>query len=162
MVDNYNEIRKFLRFDRNLDFYFLQIMQRRKDHPNSEIQNSRIIKDYYIESIEYFDKIESEVKTFCDTFKARAGIRLNRRNFEEIGNKFMIDVVTKVATKNPSCLKRAYSSVCGLVHSESKQYKSWIVDLDTKNNQEVREVLNNGSKNIRGCQESAYISFKNF
>lgn len=38
------------------EFYFLQILQRRKENPNIH-GNSKVIKTYYIDNLEYYQEI---------------------------------------------------------------------------------------------------------
>ena len=73
MVDNFKLIRDYLKFESEDDFYFLQILQRKKDGPGPNgikvtgtNNKSRAIKTYCISSVEYLDKIEGEVKHLCD------------------------------------------------------------------------------------------------
>lgn len=88
MVDNFDRIRKLLNFRSKDDFYFVQVLQRKKDHNNTKVNgtnnNSRLIKVYYISSLEYFDFVKPEIIELCKVFGARAGINLNRRSFERM------------------------------------------------------------------------------
>ena len=78
-MDNIEKILPFLQFDSEDDFYFLQILQRKKENPQLG-SNSRVIKNYYITSQQHLlDKYE-EIKKLCEVFNARASIRLNRRS----------------------------------------------------------------------------------
>ena len=65
MVNNFKQIRALLDFRSKDDFYFLQILQRKKDQKDKAIKvngtnnNARLVKAYYISSLEYFDFIEN-------------------------------------------------------------------------------------------------------
>ena len=48
-VDNLEALLPFLKFDDKDDFYYLQILQRKKENPQLG-SNSRVIKNYYIKS----------------------------------------------------------------------------------------------------------------
>ena len=91
MVDNFKLIRNYLKFESEDDFYFLQIIKRKKDGPGPNgikitgtNNKSRTIKAYYISSVEYLDSIEAEVKHLCDYFNARAMITLSRRSYKKL------------------------------------------------------------------------------
>ena len=59
MIDNFEQITSILNFESEDDFYFLQIIQRKKDNPDGCMgsnNSSRLIKAYSIKSIEELDK----------------------------------------------------------------------------------------------------------
>lgn len=135
MVNNFKQIRALLEFKSNDDFYFLQILQRKKDAQkgqkvNGTNNNSRLVKAYYIKSLEQFDFIENEVIQLCDLFNARAGINLNRRSFEKMSLQHLKKVTDQIINKDYSKAYKAYSSVVGAFSHESD--KKWIIDLDTE------------------------------
>ena len=64
MIDNFNQIRNLLQFNSPNDFYFVQIIRRKKENPEMKERNnsySRCIKSYYINSIEKFDTKKDEI-----------------------------------------------------------------------------------------------------
>jgi hypothetical protein len=64
MIDNLKLILPFLKFESQDDFYYLQILQRKKE--NAELgSNSRVIKNYYIKSEEYLLDRYDEIKKLC-------------------------------------------------------------------------------------------------
>lgn len=55
MIDNFDLISELLEFPHSDSFYFVQILQRKKDHAGplgGSNNNSRLIKAYFIESEE--------------------------------------------------------------------------------------------------------------
>lgn len=53
MINNFEQIKSLLKFEDENEFYFLQIIQRKKDHKESNFKlgisnNNRLIKAYYI------------------------------------------------------------------------------------------------------------------
>ena len=67
MIDNIKLILPFLKFESKDDFYYLQILQRKKENPQLG-SNSRIIKNYYIKSEEYLLDRYDEIKKLCEIF----------------------------------------------------------------------------------------------
>lgn len=135
MVNNFEQIRSLLEFKSNDDFYFLQILQRKKDAQkgqkvNGTNNNSRLVKAYYVKSLEQFDFIENEVIQLCDLFNARAGINLNRRSFEKMSLQHLKKVTDQIINKDYSKAYKAYSSVVGAFSHDSD--KKWILDIDRK------------------------------
>jgi len=135
MIDNINKILPFLKFESEDDFYYLQILQRKKENPEIG-SNSRVIKNYYITSEEYLLKHYDEIKKLCEVFNARASIRLNKRSFEKVGFKTMTNLANTMMNKDYKFLKASYDRACGLGHNDTE--KKWILDVD---NQEVSPLM---------------------
>jgi len=86
MIDNFDLIRPMLKFESEDDFYFVQILQRKKDNPNGvngSNNSSRLIKAYYLNSVEHLDLFKDEMIFFANHFNARVGINLNKRSYEK-------------------------------------------------------------------------------
>lgn len=132
-VNNFKEIRVLLEFKSSDEFYFLQILQRKKDFKdgqkvNGTNNNSRLIKAYYIKSLEQFDFIEKEVIALCELFNARAGINLNKRSFEKTALQHLKLVTDNIINKNYDKVYKTYSSAAGKFSHDNN--KKWIIDLD--------------------------------
>lgn len=132
MVDNFKLIKPLLEFRSDNDFYFLQVIQRKKDYKKGKVNgtnnNSRLIKAYYIKSIEHLEFVGPEIKELCKVFNARAGINLNRRSFEKIALQHLKKVTDQIINKDFNKAYKAYSSVTGAYSQESD--KKWILDID--------------------------------
>lgn len=127
MVNNIKLVLPFLVFESRDDFYYLQILQRKKENPQLG-SNSRVIKNYYITSQEYLLERYDEIIQLCEVFNARASIRLNKRSFEKVGFKAMTNLANTMMNKEYSFLKSSYDRACGLGHNDSE--KKWILDID--------------------------------
>lgn len=146
MVNNFNLIRPLLSFRSPDDFYFLQILQRKKDaEPGMKVNgtnnNSRLIKAYYVSSMEQFDFIEPEVIQLCQVFSARAGINLNRRSFKRMALQHLKKCTDQILNQDYHKAYKAYSSVVGAYNDETD--KKWIVDIDARGwaEEDVRELV---------------------
>ena len=128
MVNNFNLISKFLTFESGDDFYFLQILKRKKENPE-QTSNSRTIKTYYIDSLEKFFKLEKEIQTLCELHNARAYINLNKRSYEKIAFHHLKKVTDCLLNKDFKSIKDAYNSVCGSFSNSTE--KRWIIDVDS-------------------------------
>lgn len=127
MIDNIELILPFLKFESKDDFYYLQILQRKKENPQLG-SNSRVIKNYYITSEQYLLDRYDEIKKLCEVFNARAMIRLNKRSFEKVGFKTMENLAHTMMNREYSFLNKSYDRACGLGHNDSE--KKWILDID--------------------------------
>lgn len=127
MVDNLRLVLPFLKFESKDDFYYLQILQRKKE--NAKLgSNSRVIKNYYIKSEEHLLNRYDEIKKLCEVFNARASIRLNKRSFEKVGFKAMVNIANTMSNREYEFLKASYDRACGLGHNDNE--KKWILDID--------------------------------
>lgn len=144
-VDCLEDIKDLLVFDSKDDFYYLQILQRKKENPQLS-SNSRVIKNYYITSISYLlDKYE-EIKALCHLFNARASLRLNKRSFEKVGFKTLENIANTMQCKEYSFLKNSYDRACGLLNNEKT--KKWIVDIDKNEVIWLEQIINS----IQPCE----------
>ena len=82
MIDNFELIKPLLNFPNDDIYYHLQILRRGKDHPELPAAN-RVIKAYFICSLESLDYIEDEVKKLCKFFEARAYINLAPKSIKK-------------------------------------------------------------------------------
>lgn len=127
MVNNFEQIKKMLTFASEDDFYHLQIIKRKKEHPELG-SNSYVVKTYYISSIEYLELKKDEIINLCDFHNARACINLNRRSFEKIAFHAMQKVANQLMNRDFRSVRKAYESVCGANSNEPN--KKWIIDID--------------------------------
>jgi bisphosphoglycerate-dependent phosphoglycerate mutase len=126
-MDNIKLIKPLLEFETEDDFYFLQIIQRKKENKLLS-SNSRTIKNYYIHSIEQLEKHYEEIKTLCNIFNARAAIRLNKRSFEKTAFKTIQNIANTMSNKEYNHCKNSYDRACGNGHNDKT--KKWILDID--------------------------------
>jgi len=128
-INNLNQIKELLIFDSEDVFYHLQIIKRKKEHPELGSNNS-IIKTYYIQNIEYLEMKMPEIISLCDFHNARAGINLNKCSFEKLAFQMLKKVTDCILNKDYITVRKSYESVCGQFSSDKD--KKWIVDIDVK------------------------------
>lgn len=130
MIDNFKLIKENLKFETEDDFYHLQILKRKKEHPELG-SNSYVVKTYYVTSTDYLETKKEEIIHLCNFHNARACINLNRRSFEKMAFHTLRKVTDQIMNKDYRSTRKVYESVCGS-HSNELD-KKWIVDIDTKN-----------------------------
>ena len=137
MVDNFELIKPLLSFDKHGDFYFLQILQRKKDGcnvPNSSDNQRRLVKDYHITSTDKLDLLRHEIIASCNETGARAYIRLNKRNYRTVSMAFAEETLMKARTNQEfGNTFNEINSVIGRYPEPGKGNKTWIVDIDNTN-----------------------------
>lgn len=133
-IDNFDKIKPLLEFPSTDAFYFLQILQRKKDFPGERIggsnNNSRLIKSYHITSVEHLETHREEIIKLCQVFGARAGINLNPRSFQKVAFKTIQKIADQMSSSDFYSVRKAYDSVCGIYTAEMD--KRWLVDIDSK------------------------------
>lgn len=126
-VDNFLLINDYLKFDNSDDFYFVQIIQRRKENPDIQ-RNARIIRNYYLSEGELM-LLKPSIVDNCKRYNARAYIRLNKRNKESLAYKMNARLAEYLQTKQYSSVQNLFDKVCGEYHSDKS--KKWVVDIDS-------------------------------
>lgn len=128
MTDNFDLIRGLLSFTSNDDFYFIQILKRRKDNPglNTDVA---VIKEYFVDSFEYFDKKRENMIEQATKNNARVTSRLNKRSYQKTAFKMLVDVANKVEQGQYKSVKNSFSSCAGKYSAEKD--KTWLVDVDS-------------------------------
>lgn len=128
-IDNKSLIIPLLEFPHKEIFYFCQVLQRGKDNPHLKVSNSRVIKTYYITSVEKLEENYEEMKKLAEVFNARVYINLNPRNFEKAAFKVLQKIADQMMNKDFYNVRKAYDSICGEYHSEID--KRWLLDIDS-------------------------------
>jgi hypothetical protein len=144
-IDCIEQVKSMLVFDSEDDFYFLQILQRKKENPHIG-SNSRVIKNYYITSYQHLLDVYDEIKGLCQFFNARASLRLNKRSFERIGFKTLENIANTMQNKSYNQLMKCYDRACGLLNNEKT--KRWIIDVDKEEVIWLEQIINS----VQGCE----------
>jgi len=126
-VNNSVKIGTMLSFKDPNDFYFLQILKRRKDNPDLG-RDMIVLKNYYIESLDQYIKIVPEVIKLCDFENARAYFRLNKRNYEKLSFPMLKLIMEYTMSKSFKSNKNAFDHIVGLHHSDPD--RKWLIDID--------------------------------
>ena len=127
MIDNFEQISKLLKFEDESDFYFIQVLQRNKENPELG-SNNRLVKGYYIDSLQKLEKYKEEMIKLAQVFNARVYIHLNRRNFRMLAFELLEDICHQMKSNQYQTIHHSYDSVCGKHHSDKD--KTWIIDID--------------------------------
>lgn len=127
MIHNIEIIKRLLRFSSEDDFYHLQILKRKKEHPELG-SNSYVVKTYYVSSIEYLETKFPEIVALCNFHNARACINLNVRSYERLAFQMLKKVTDQIINKDYKSVRKAYESVAG--EFGTGRDKKWIIDVD--------------------------------
>jgi len=138
MIDNIELIKPLLNFSDEGDFYMLYIFKRKKDQTTdkSNHQSVRTIKSYTISSIEYLEERYDEIKQLSELFKARAYIHVQKQNHKDVGLSMITEIVNRIQSGQIN-QSHVFDSVVGQLKTNEKR---WVVDLDTKDEDEVVRI----------------------
>jgi hypothetical protein len=115
------------------------VFKRKKDQPEGERDNHqsvRTIKTYCVDSIEYLEKRYDEVKQLCEVFNARAYIHVQKQNHKDVSLDMMVGLAERIKNGQHK-QKQLFDSIVGQIKTREKR---WIVDVDTQDIQELRNI----------------------
>lgn len=146
MLNNIRTIKSILTFDNN-EVYQLMILARKKEqtHPENH-QLARIIRYYYVSSVEYLEKKLPTIITLCEAEKARAYIDINGRDINNIGREINYLSGLWLKDENHGGWKSIYDKAFASLPIIGD--KKWIVDID--NDKEISEK--DVKLHIEGCK----------
>ena len=133
MIDNFKLIKSLLNFPNDDIYYHLQIIRRGKDHPELPAAN-RVIKSYFICSLESLDYIEDEIKKLCELFGARAYINLTPKSIKKTTMLQLKYLAQRAYEGDFKKIWKSWNSCAGEIKGEEPR---WIVDIDSKDKFEI-------------------------
>jgi len=138
MTDNFDLIRSLLSFPSEDTFYFLQIIARRKDNPTME-KGEKLIRNYYIYSLEEFDKLKPHVIEHCKKNNARAYFRLNKRSAKLCAMQSLKRITDLIIQEQYRDVNDIYPSIAGEYYADED--KKWILDIDNDVNHTIERIV---------------------
>lgn len=144
MINNKEIIKPLLVFPKKDDsFYFVQILQRKKDHPGEKLggsnNNSRLIKAYHLNSVDKLEYHWEEMVKLAELFNARVSINLNPRSFQKTAFQVLAKIAHQMENKDFYNVRKAYDSVCGNYHAEMD--KRWLIDIDKEDINKKEQII---------------------
>ena len=128
MVDNFKLIKSLLEFPNDDIYYHLQILRRGKDHPELPAAN-RVIKPYFICSLESLDYVEDEIKKLCEFFGARAYINLAPKSIKKTTMLQLKYLAQRTYEGDFKKIWKSWNTCAGEIKGEESR---WVVDIDDK------------------------------
>jgi len=127
MVNNLKYIIPYLKWETEDDFYYVAVLQRKKD--NSGInRNSNIISSYQITSITHLKSLIDEFVTLSKLYNGRTYINLNRKSFKKTAYGTLKKLSNQLCSNEFKNVQNTYQKVSGGNVNNGDQY--WILDID--------------------------------
>lgn len=136
-VDNFDRICQLLDFESEDDFYFMQIIIRKKENENLG-SNNCIVKTWYVKSKDELLNLKDDAVFLCKHYNARAYINLNVKSFKKVTLGSMKELVQRVYDDNFVKPYKIFDSVCG--QCGASRDKRWVVDFDYKDGFDDRKI----------------------
>lgn len=130
MIDNFELIKPLLNFPNDDIYYHLQILRRGKDRPELPAAN-RVIKAYFICSLEGLDYVEDEVKKLCKFFEARAYINLTPKSIKKTTMLQIKYLAQRAYEGDFKKIWKSWNTCAGEIKGEEPR---WVVDIDNNSN----------------------------
>ena len=166
VIDNFEIFRKHLTFETKQDRYIVHVLRRLKDvkQIGNELGSNecqRLLRTYYIDSLDYFDKKIPAIKELCKSNRARAYIIPQVRNNEECLLNLAEKVLETIRLKNYSVKPEHLLRAAYCEYHKSRK-KVWILDLDNNEMhgwtvEQVFELVKSQLKAIGKDESEAYL-----
>ena len=129
MINNFKLIKPLLEFPNDDIYYHLQILRRGKDHPELPSAN-RVIKPYFICSLESLDYVEDEIRGLCEFFGARAYINLAPKSIRKTTMLQLKYLAQRTYEGDYKKIWKSWNTCAGEIKGENPR---WVVDIDSSN-----------------------------
>lgn len=138
-IDNFEQIRNIMEFDKFGEFYYISIMQRNKDGVKvaSSHDNCRRIRTFYVFSLEEFDKVTPFIKEICDNLNARCYIELNRKDIFQC----QLECIKRLAECIEHQTVKSRAIMDSVVGGAPSRDKFWMIDIDNKEEDSYNKVF---------------------
>ena len=156
MTDNFQLFRTYMmelgipldKLHINDKVFEIQLLRRGKDHKDMSAANYSF-KNYYIDSIEGFDRVTEEIKQCCKIFGLRAYISVNVKSKTKLQLQCL-----KIISDNLCMgeLKKPWKTFYKAFGATTSDNQRWIVDIDWQDEVNNMEYINTIKSIIEDCQ----------
>lgn len=126
-IDNINTLLPILTWENKDNFYFIQVIKRRKDNPGLRRDMKRI-SEYFIYSEGELLGTYSQIKAEADLNNARVYMHLRPRNAPRVAIKTINFITEYIASNAHKSAKKAYTRACG--KNPVENIKIFMIDAD--------------------------------
>lgn len=137
-IDNFDRIIPLLNWKSDDEFYFVQILRRKKENAGMK-GNARVVRTYKITNEDQLLELKEDIISLCKESNARAYISLNVKSFKKVSFNALKILAERIACEQFKAASSAYDSAIG--QTKTDRDKSWIVDFDSKDDDEYIELV---------------------
>ena len=144
MIDNFAVIENFMQFEKGT-FYKFECLVRNTDGENilyeegfSKTNKNILVKSWYVDNAEYYNKIKQEMIKMCNLTGARLYITLDRKSNVKLVQELihaltdtLCDMIQgkEIGIKS---LSKIFASKTSVKETSDKKFKTIMFDIDTK------------------------------
>ena len=152
MIDNFKVIDNFLQFEEGT-FYKFELLVRNTDGENilfpercSNTNRNILIKSWYVDTKDYYEKIKHEMVTMANMTGARLYVTLDRKDnvklCQSLIKAYTDDLVAIVNGQKPGIksISKTFASETSKVENSSKGTKTIMFDVDTKDKDILKAI----------------------
>jgi len=136
ILDNVEKIKYLIDFIPGL-FYYLEILQRKKDNP--KLSKDKKVYQRYITKYEDLYDILDDIKFICKVYNARAYISLNARSEEKFTKECLKAITDKVCSNDFKNTFLIPDKIALLPQIVLRDKSMWILDVDVKDENYINE-----------------------
>ena len=130
MTDNFKKYRSFMRLpetERGDKYYVIELVRRGKDCPDLPAANYHF-KNYYIDTLDKYDKVQDEIKLLCKTLRLRAYVSVNRKSYSRVAMSTVAEMARRASLNDFRKPYAIFESCSGKF--VDKDDKHWVIDID--------------------------------
>lgn len=130
MTDNFTTFRSFMQLPETEGgdaFYVIGLVRRGKDCPDLPAANYHF-KNYYIDTLAKYDKVQDEIRLLCRTLRLRAYVSVCRKSSRRVTMNTIAEMARRAALDDFRRPYAIFESCSG--KDVSKGDKHWVVDVD--------------------------------
>ena len=144
MIDNFKTIENFMQFEEGT-FYKFELLVRNTDGENelfpercSNTNRNILIKSWYVDNFDYYNKIKHEMVTMANLTGARLYMTLDRKDNVKLVQNLIhsfTDTLCAICNGQKPSIKniaKTFASETSKVENSSKSTKTLMWDVDTK------------------------------
>ena len=130
MTDNFERFRPFMQLPEEEGgdaYYVIELIRRGKDCPDLTAANYHF-KNYYIDTLKKYDRVQDEIRTICRSLRLRAYVSVNRKSFRQVTMNTIAEMSRRAALDDFRRPYAVFNSCSGKF--TDKDDKHWVVDID--------------------------------
>lgn len=130
MTDNFNRFREFMQLPEQEGgdaYYVIELVRRGKDCPDLPAANYHF-KNYYIDTLAKYDKVQDEIRLLCRTLRLRAYVSVCRKSFRRVTMNTLAEMARRASLDDFRRPYAVFESCSG--KDVGKDDKYWVVDID--------------------------------
>lgn len=130
MTDNFNRFRAFMQLPEQEGgdaYYVIELVRRGKDCPDLPAANYHF-KNYYIDTLAKYDKVQDEIRLLCRTLRLRAYASVCRKSFRRVTMSTLAEIARRAALGDFNRPDKIFGSCSG--EYVDKDDRHWVVDVD--------------------------------